>query len=443
MKFNFKFNILKLLLILLVLFIIFMFIFMFNLLNKNNIYRGITINNIDIGGLNREEAIRYLENEFKENTDKKIIKLKYENDTYVIKGNYIDFEYNFYETVNDAYTLGREGNIFKRIGKIFSIYKNSFNLDLKILFNKDKLYLEMTKISNKINIEPNDAKIKYNNNSFIIVEEKLGKVVDKEKLELRIVEAIYNNNIVDIPIIIKKPKIYKDHLVKINKKISTFTTYFNENNTNKVENIKLAVKAIDGKVLLSDEIFSFNEATGNRDKESGYKEAKVLINGVYVPEYGGGVCQVATTLYNASIFSDLEIIERHHHSIPSNYIEYGRDATVAYNYLDLKLKNNTGIPIYIQGIANNYSVTINIYGNDTIERNIKIETKIIEVIEPKTEIIADNSLKPGEKVLVRNGRKGYRVETYKIRYDENKKADRELFSKDYYKPISTIIRMKR
>lgn len=123
--------------------------------------------------------------------------------------------------------------------------------------------------------------------------------------------------------------------------ISEYTTYFNAQEINRSENIRIAAKAIDGKVLVPGEVFSFNETVGRRTIEAGYKEAMIIEGNVFTPGLGGGICQVSSTLYNVVDLAQLEILERHHHTLRINYVPPGKDAAVYYGVLDFRFKNTS------------------------------------------------------------------------------------------------------
>ncbi|EHL08831.1 VanW-like protein [Desulfitobacterium hafniense DP7] len=155
--------------------------------------------------------------------------------------------------------------------------------------------------------------------------------------------------------------------VKLNLKVSEslplaeFSTHFNVNEVNRTENIRLAAEAIDGARLAPGEIFSFNETVGERTMAAGYKEAVVIEGNRFIPGIGGGICQVSSTLFNAANQAHLEIVERHHHSLPVGYVPPGQDATVFYAVLDFKFKNNTKEPLVLRTWVEGGTLTIKIY----------------------------------------------------------------------------------
>ena len=187
-------------------------------------------------------------------------------------------------------------------------------------------------------------------------------------------------------------------------------------------------------MILPGEEFSYNKATGPRTAESGYREANVIIGGELTPDIGGGVCQTSTTLYNALLLADLTILERHNHSIPVGYVPIGQDAAVAYGYLDLKFKNPFDFPIFLHTKLTGDRLYVYIYGDKNVkDYTVKITSQIVETIQPKTEIIFDSSMEPGENILIQKGRTGYKVVTYKSIIKDGKVVSKEQITRDHYR----------
>ena len=193
---------------------------------------------------------------------------------------------------------------------------------------------------------------------------------------------LYNSDIVSLPVRWDEPIINTQTMgvkvlegrvegyekpVKLNLKVSEplplaeFSTRFNVNEVNRTENIRLAAEAIDGARLAPGEIFSFNETVGERTMAAGYKEAVVIEGNRFIPGIGGGICQVSSTLFNAANQAHLEIVERHHHSLPVGYVPPGQDATVFYAVLDFKFKNTTKEPLVLRTWVEGGTLTIKIY----------------------------------------------------------------------------------
>ena len=159
-------------------------------------------------------------------------------------------------------------------------------------------------------------------------------------------------------------------------------------------------------------------------------------------EIGGGVCQVSSTLYNAILKSNLVITERRNHSKIISYVPMGQDAMISYGVSDLKFKNNFDYPILIEAIVQNKEITFNIFSNEEDrEPRYEIKNEIAKEIKPKKEIIYDYGLKEGRIIIEQNGKSGYIVNTYRIRYDNGKVVEKILVGESIYAGKNTIVRM--
>ena len=149
---------------------------------------------------------------------------------------------------------------------------------------------------------------------------------------------------------------------KTETKISSFSTPIVDDNKNRITNIKITCSRISDTVVKSNDEFSFCEVVGQPSSSDGYKEAHAFVDGELVNAIGGGNCQVSTTIYNAAKKIDgVKVTERHEHGKEVGYIEKGKDATVAYDYLDLKFENNNDFDLNLQAYIKNDKVCVDIY----------------------------------------------------------------------------------
>ena len=164
---------------------------------------------------------------------------------------------------------------------------------------------------------------------------------------------------------------------------------------------------------------------------------------MYVQEYGGGVCQVSSTLYNTVLMADLSVTERVHHSWPLGYIDIGRDATISTGGPNFRFVNSGGAPVTVCAAVDREkkTVTVSIYGRPLPDGiSIRVTSKKLETLpEPGVEYVTDDLLKPGEQQVMREPRRGSISVTYKEYYDaEGNFLRREQVTKDKYRSISGI-----
>ncbi|AGB40184.1 putative vancomycin resistance protein [Halobacteroides halobius DSM 5150] len=234
--------------------------------------------------------------------------------------------------------------------------------------------------------------------------------------------------------VIEKIKQYNLHNIT-----STYTTYFNPEDKNRVTNIKVAAQKINGTVVLPGQVFSFNKEVGPRTKERGFKSASEIVNGKLTPGIGGGICQLSSTLYNAILLADLEVVTRSNHSRPVSYVPLGRGATVYYNLIDFKFKNNTSTPLMIMAQMTRGQLTVSILGN-YLEREVEIITTKPQVLKAKVKKIIDYNLEEGTTRILNSGRKGFKVTVKKVITTGKKIIETEIISTDIYPPQPKIIK---
>jgi vancomycin resistance protein YoaR len=294
-----------------------------------------------------------------------------------------------------------------------------------------------------------NATFKIENNKLTVVPEVIGRSIDKNELAACIKE-IENKDDAEkvLPVKITQPeetsatiysKLFKDQL-------GAMQTWFpsdNEINRDRAGNIRLAVSAINGKILLPGEVFSFNSTVGPRTKAGGYRDAYVYEYGKMVLGVGGGICQVSSTLYNAVLFADLQVIERNNHYFTISYVPLGRDAAVAYGSADFKFKNNTKYPIRIDAwTTKDNGLYFSLKGtNEHPNKTVEIVPRTIKKIDFKNVYTDDPNVNEGTETVKQAGSPGYVVETY-VTVRENGKVLRsgKIFTSTYAPHDNEIIR---
>lgn len=224
--------------------------------------------------------------------------------------------------------------------------------------------------------------------------------------------------------------------------LSTFTTSYKESSEGRKSNVEVATKRINGTIINAGEVFSFNDVTGKRRLENGYKQSPVIEEGKYVVGIGGGVCQVSTTLYNAVIRAGLKVLEVSSHSLPSLYVSPSMDAMVS-EATDFRFINISPYPITIKGEAKNGVLRFRIYGFKMIDdgEEIKFRSEIKEKIKGEYEEIVDEEGKipQGEDFLVvKEPKDGLISECYKEIYYRGKLIKSVRIRRDRYAPQSGI-----
>ena len=311
-----------------------------------------------------------------------------------------------------------------------------------IITPQEKFDLE--ELYGNICTEPINATVRVVNNVMTTVSHKVGRMIDKSVLEEAVIELNKGDNITkELPITLIEPKI-TEYQLKANMfrdNLGTGKTYYSTDsqyNIDRNENLKLALECIDGVILAPGDTFSFDKTLGERTAEKGYKSAKVFSGGKIIDAIGGGICQVSSTLYNAVLRSNLDVLERHNHSFIVTYMPAGYDAAVAYQAIDFKFKNSTNWPIKIQGRttdANELVITI-IGTNENPGKTVEFYTQLVKTTEFKTIYIDDPQMAEGKTVIKQNGINGYVVDTYKIVKQDGKEMNRYKITTSVYIPLN-------
>lgn len=215
---------------------------------------------------------------------------------------------------------------------------------------------------------------------------------------------------------------------------SSFSTSYQTSGDNRKFNIRRALISLNGVVVDSGEQLSFNKAVGVRTKENGYKEAIVIEHGNYVKGYGGGVCQVSTTLYNAWLLAGLDVGYVQAHTLPPSYVDLSRDATVS-SAIDLTLINSSNSPVKIKTSFTEQDITISICGNKK-EYEYSLTSETLAVIHPEEKMVVAEGVE--EKPNYIKGKDGYVSRLILQISKANRVIARREIRRDYYAPQNSI-----
>ena len=405
---------------------------------EGKIHKNIYVRDIDLSNLTKEEAVEKIN---KKLDDYNSFSLNFNGKKYVFSKNYIGTDYDVNEVVEKAYSIGRDKGIIANIKTKSSLTMGKkVILDYSITYDEKKLDKYLKELNKKIYIKPTSATIRIINGKIVVTKEKDGYELNKDELKNTIIRKIKDLDNEDeiIPSISVKPFYSYNDLSKINTALGSFETYFNANNYNRSNNIKLAANATSNILLDKGEVFSFNSYIQKSHINKYLKEAPVIINGKQEKGIGGGMCQVSSTIYNAALYSGMKIINVRNHSIPSPYIEKGRDATVSGGTIDLKFSNKFDSPILIHNQIIGNKIICTIYGNKKDNKDFEIMTETTDILHNRT--IRKNSEKYelGLKTIEQEGRKGYKVRTYRV-YKSTLGNKTEYIGESYYPPQDRII----
>jgi vancomycin resistance protein YoaR len=417
-------------------------------------YEGVYIDDISLGGKTLNEARAILEQKANERLAGIFIEVVYQDEVWRFDYEDIAAHINWEDKLAESYQVAREGTLEDRYQLVQNVKKDTVRLETTLSYDTSLLKDDLMSIAESISYEPMDATIEFHPHAkekFTFTSEKTGLYVDGEALYASVSEMVDKGEYGSITIEpqVVQPSVFVDKLKKAANLIVSFSTDVIGNTENRKFNVQHALNKVNGYRIDPGEVFSFNDAVGPRTRETGFRMAPVIMPDKSMQDgIGGGVCQSSSTIYNAALLADMEIVERYHHSFPVSYVPRGLDATVTYGGVDLKFRNNRETPVFIRTYSEGDHVFVELYGEPIPNnRTIELESVLTEVVPaPKPKMIEDTQGKyvtqPGQKREHVKSRDGLRVTTYKHYYENGVKVDTKLIVKDYYRPIQGVIYYK-
>ncbi len=339
--------------------------------------------------------------------------------------------------VEQAFAIGRDGRVWQRATAYLNGMHRGYTVPVEMALGEEKLTARLERIAATINRPPVDAR--YDLAADKVAPEVNGQALDVEASRRAVTEAVLaGRSEVELVVRPVPARVTRRDLAGLRRRrIARFTTKILSADAGRVHNIGLAVSKINGVILQPGESFSFNDVVGPRDKEHGWAQAHELYQGEFVLGYGGGICQVSSTLYNSVLLAGLQVQERYHHSRPLQYIQPGRDATVAWDVLDFRFRNSADVPILIGARVlpgSPQEIEVTVYAPRPVHQGeISLEEAEVKYFPPPMEEIMDPTLPENERVVLDEGHYGIEVKTYRV-FRHGGRERRELVSHDRYEP---------
>lgn len=346
----------------------------------NRIVANVRVAGVSIGGLTAAEALNAVSSVVARELDRKVV-LYYRDEEYETTLRDLGAEADVKSAVEEALALGNGRSLAAAIRETVAVLRDGYVVDMPVVFRRQALEAGIAVFAQMVRSEPLDARAEVVEGELRITPHKYGVVCDVKATADAVIAAVGGQETIRVRLVAKetRPAVLVEDLQNL-VLLSTFTTRFSTGQANRAANIRLAAKLIDGKVVAPGAVFSVNQATGRRTSDRGFLMAPVFSGNRVVSGVGGGVCQIATTVYNAALEAGLKIIERHPHSLPVNYVPPGRDAAVSWGSADMRFQNTTAWPIVVRVKVDGGGLTVSLLGR----RDPKPATAEPEV-EPVTE----------------------------------------------------------
>lgn len=414
--------------------------------NNNNIVSGISIKNVDVSNLSKDEAKEKVSSYINENLPENIA-LKHNDYETSIPLSSLNLSFDIDSAVDSAYSIGKNGNVFQNSFQAIKTMFTHTNIEPSYSIDTNQLETSLKDISSKLPDTVKESGYYIEGKNLIITPGSEGNIVNVSQMVSYIKNGLANltlkDRVLDIATIVEKPseininkiyeEIYKepvdayytqdpyavfpsengmDFAISLDEAkamleeqkdeyviplkilypnvttnmigteafpdlLSTYSTKYSTRDKDRTTNLQLAANKINGTVLMPGEVFSYNQVVGERTIAAGYKEAPIYVSGEVVDGLGGGICQITSTLYNAVLYANLEIVSRSNHQFVPSYVTASRDATVVYGAIDFKFKNTRDYPIKITCSVSNGIVAFNIYGlRSDNEYDVEISSRV-------------------------------------------------------------------
>lgn len=415
------------------------------LLPRNGqITHGVKVNSINLGGMTEAQAKELLTGPLTAAT-KATVHLSAGGQKRAASLRELGIHADLQATVHAAYAIGRENGLLARLANVLHARWGGVHLSPVYVMDDKAAKAVLSGLGSLINREPLDASAYWNGSQVVVNEGHSGAKLDAPASLKIIKSAVYDAlaarkpipTTVELPYREKHPHVTAKALQDVDTVLGSFSTSYGSSSRNRINNIVTAAEAINHHVLLPGEVFSFNKTVGPRTEDSGFMAAPVIINGEMEQGLGGGICQVSTTLYNAVLFSGLNIVTRNHHSIPSHYVAPGLDATVSYGSLDFRFRNSSDAPVVIETQSQGRRLLVRILGKGPAPV-VKLVRSDIHSLPGRTITKNDPTLPKGTKTTEQKGSGGIAVTVTRI-VGTGSDAKSEVLSHDRYPGQPTVI----
>ncbi|MDE7310259.1 MAG: VanW family protein [Eubacterium sp.] len=412
---------------------------------NDKILDNIYIGEVAVGGMSEEEAKLAVDQYVSEIQNTKFT-LTVNDKSITATAKQLGVNWENTGVVEEAAMIGKSGSLISRYKDKKDLEHEPKKLEITFGTEESKIKKYLSANAEKVNQKAVDGGLVRENGSFKITGGEEGIAVDVAESAKTIAAYITNDwdtkeASIALSADVVQPRGSKEELSKVKDVLGTFSTNYSSSSAGRAMNVSNGCNRINGALLYPGDEFSVYEAVSPFDAEHGYALAGSYENGTVVETYGGGICQVSTTLYNAVIRAELKINERFAHSMIVNYVQPSMDAAIAGTYKDLKFANNTDAPVYIEGTTGGGIITFTIYGEETRSPNREVifESEIVSESNPPTQIQGSASHSVGYVSVQQSAHVGKVAKLWKIVKEDGVEKSREEFNNSNYRASPKII----
>jgi len=404
------------------------------------VYQDLQLAELALGGLNEQEAAQRLQSKVNKVMQSQI-ELTSEEKSFYIDPAKIDLRYNLEQTLQEAKQRSQEmSGIYRYWNALFGEAPSPY-LSLHATFDRAKLEELVEQVARNMDRPAVSAYAEVTGKTIAVIPEKVGYRLIVQKTVEQIAEELQNPKQMKVPLYMEQsqPQLTAKSLEGVDTLLAEQVTVIDPSAAKRLKNIQRASSLINKTLVLPGEVFTFNGTASPYRKENGYEPVPILEDDQIPDGMGGGITQVASTLYAAAIKCGLPVVERHNSRRPVGFLPPGYDAFVRDGDLDLRFVNRTDKAIYIHTELTGNHLRVAIFGAQSVKREVTIETQKLESFPPETIVRKDSNMPFGSEKILRIGDKGLRVKVFAVSKGTDGKLIRKQVSDDFYKPLHNIV----
>ena len=337
----------------------------------DTISKNVYIGGVNVSGMTEEQATKAVEEKLGKGTGGNYT-VKIGDETTTATAENFGMEWTNREVVHEAMEVAKGGNLIKQYKDKKDLQVEPKNFEVAYAPNEQAVKTYVEKLAEEYNRDAEEGDITFANGYPEVTGGETGIAVNVDQSVSSIMKALEGDG-TELTVVaeVQKPSVTKEELSQVKDVLGTATTYYGssyERNTN----VEVGASKINGTLIMPGETFSVTAAVTPFNADNGYYPAPSYESGQVVDTYGGGICQVSTTLYTAVLKAELQVDERHNHTMLVSYVDPSKDAAIAEGLMDFVFTNNTDAPIYIYGVGYQGTLNFTIYGHETRDPNRSI-----------------------------------------------------------------------
>ena len=337
----------------------------------DTISKNVYIGGVNVSGMTEEQATKAVEEKLGKGTGGNYT-VKIGDETTTATAENFGMEWTNREVVHEAMEVAKGGNLIKQYKDKKDLQVEPKNFEVAYAPNEQAVKTYVEKLAEEYNRDAEEGDITFANGYPEVTGGETGIAVNVDQSVSSIMKALEGDG-TELTVVaeVQKPSVTKEELSQVKDVLGTATTYYGssyERNTN----VEVGASKINGTLIMPGETFSVTAAVTPFNADNGYYPAPSYESAQVVDTYGGGICQVSTTLYNAVLKAELQVDERHNHTMLVSYVDPSKDAAIAEGLMDFIFTNNTDAPIYIYGVGYQGTLNFTIYGHETRDPNRSI-----------------------------------------------------------------------